>query len=219
MCGPRKEIKARAEDAQLTRGLHVSHPCRLSLPGSTITLSPWARGYIALCPLPHQQTPPLPQPPQRSRKGELDEGIRENTPTSGGRHSQRRQRRCRYGAASRPRPATHAAKSPFFSGSRSGHLPLSRRLVSVPKSCRAADTHHVGGWRRILKYRGEQGSAPTMAAAAAEETADVNARPFIGRRRLGTSRDGAGAPPAWLAGTQLWTGVHMRRALPFGLNT
>lgn len=90
MCGPRKEIKARAEDAQLTRGLHVSHPCRLSLPGSTITLSPWAQGYTALCPLPHQQTPPLPQPPQRSRKGELDEGIRENTPTSGGRHSQRR---------------------------------------------------------------------------------------------------------------------------------
>lgn len=30
-----------------------------------------------------------------------------------------------------------------------------------------------------------------MAAAAAEETADVNARAFIGRRRLGRSRDGA----------------------------
>lgn len=30
-----------------------------------------------------------------------------------------------------------------------------------------------------------------MAAAAAEETADVNARSFIGRRRLGGSRGGA----------------------------
>lgn len=32
-----------------------------------------------------------------------------------------------------------------------------------------------------------------MAAAAAEETADVNARSFIGRRRLGGSRGGARA--------------------------
>lgn len=41
-----------------------------------------------------------------------------------------------------------------------------------------------------------------MAAAAAEETADVNARPFIARRRLGASRDGAGALRAWLARTR-----------------
>lgn len=41
-----------------------------------------------------------------------------------------------------------------------------------------------------------------MAAAAAEEAADVNAPPFIRRRRLGASRDGAGARPAWLAGTR-----------------
>lgn len=32
-----------------------------------------------------------------------------------------------------------------------------------------------------------------MAAAAAEEAADVNAPPFIGRRRLAASRDGARA--------------------------
>lgn len=56
-----------------------------------------------------------------------------------------------------------------------------------------------------------------MAAAAAEETADVNARPFIGRRRLGASRDGAGALRAWLARTGR-TDLRMRGGLRLGLD-
>jgi hypothetical protein len=91
-----------------------------------------------------------------------------------------------------PGPGQPCLFLPSLSASRYSHVPLPQRFVSVPESSGAEETHHGGGWRRILRVRGEQGSAPTMAAAAAEETADVNARPFIGRRRLGASRDGAG---------------------------
>lgn len=83
--------------------------------------------------------------------------------------------------------------SPSVPGTRHGHPPPPRAPGSVREPRRAAVTHHGCGWRRILTGRTEERAAPAMAAAAAEETADVNARSFIGRRRLGGSRGGARA--------------------------
>lgn len=162
-------------------------------------------------------------PPTPSRRPREDEGTGANTAASRARHSQGPEGTDRHGAAARPRPAAQAGAAmslpPSFSESRCCHVPPPRRLVSFPESCCAADTHHGGGWRRILGVRGEQGSAPTMAAAAAEETADVNARPFICPRRLGASRDGAGALRAWLDKTQLRADLRMRKTLLHILNT